>query len=398
MVSQVAELGKIYQRVNDHSTRLAKAREFSQDLVIRQEILQEKIRELVDLNLGETEWDELQVEQRQLANANYILQELDFANNLLSGEQSSLTELIISLNGRLNKIGEFIPNYEQIVELINGVEAGIDELDHELQHLANKIEQNPERLAVVDERIGEIYALSRKYRIPPEEITERLAQWQLELANLTASADLDSLAQELQQAKADYLYLANEISLVRAQAAKLLSDKVTALLHKLAIQGKFKVALEKTENFTSYGLDNIQYQICFNQGMALQPLNKVASGGELSRVALALYVTLSVNNPPELIVFDEVDVGISGGVAEVVGSLLNELGKNKQVICITHQPQTACCGDYHLHVSKSVVGGVSAAQMVYITANDRVNEIARMLGGLVITETTLTHAREMLRL
>ena len=133
-----------------------------------------------------------------------------------------------------------------------------------------------------------------------------------------------------------------------------------------------------------------------SKGMPLQPLNKVASGGELSRVALALYVILSINNPPEVIVFDEIDVGIGGGVAEVVGTLLAELGKSKQVICITHQPQTACCGNYHLRVSKEALKQSSFSRVEYISDESRVGEIARMLGGLNITETTLQHAREML--
>lgn len=394
--ADVISLNGHYQRVNELQALLTQAREFSQDLVLKQEILHEKITELADIALGENEWEALQIEQRQLANANYILQELDFVNNVLGGEQNSLADLAGTLNHRLSKISEFIPNYSQIATLSDGLEASINELEHELQSLAQKIEQDPERLEIVDARINEIYTLARKYRILPEEIPTRLASWQNELQNLAASADLEQLAANLELAKADYVTLATQISHQRNKFAQILSAKVSELLHQLAISGEFKIAVVTGSVFNSYGMDTIQYQVCFNQGMALQALNKVASGGELSRVALALYVTLSINNPPELIVFDEVDVGVGGGVAEVVGKLLRQLGQSKQVICITHQPQAACCGDRHILVQKHTGQGQTQAKIEYIDDSARVGEIARMLGGINITSTTTSHAQEML--
>lgn len=394
----VVELGDKYRLVNSLQNKLDAAEEFSQDLVLKQQILGEKIEDLANLNLQAGEWDELQVQQKNLASASLVLQELDFTLNLVSGEQSSLADLAATINSRLTKISEFLPNYAQVTQLANSIEAEIGELDHELQLAAHKVEQDPEQLAQVDARIDEIYTLARKYRMQPEEILSRLEAWRTELATLVQDTDLELIARELACAKANYLSLAQQISLQRHKVAAELSTKVTKLLHKLAISGEFKVALQASEQWTVVGVDNIQYQVCFNQGMTLQSLTKVASGGELSRVALALYVTLSINNPPEVIVFDEIDVGIGGGVAEVVGTLLKELGVAKQVICITHQPQTACCGDLHLQVSKQTVAGHTQSQINYIQDAKRVNEIARMLGGLSITETTLNHAREMLKM
>lgn len=394
----VADLSDKYRLVNALQNKLDAAEEFSQDLVLKQQILSEKIEDLANLNLQASEWDELQIQQKNLASASLVLQELDFALNLVSGEQGSLADLAATINSRLTKISEFLPNYAQVTQLANSIEAEIGELDHELQLAAHKVEQDPEQLAQVDLRIDEIYTLARKYRIQPEEILPRLELWRTELATLVQDTDLESIARELASAKVEYLNLAQQISVKRHKVAAELSLKVTKLLHKLAISGEFKVALQVSEQWTVVGIDNIQYQVCFNQGMLLQSLTKVASGGELSRVALALYVTLSINNPPEVIVFDEIDVGIGGGVAEVVGTLLKELGVAKQVICITHQPQTACCGDLHLQVSKQTVAGHTQSQINYINADTRVNEIARMLGGLNITETTLNHAREMLKI
>jgi DNA repair protein RecN (Recombination protein N) len=300
------------------------------------------------------------------------------------------------MSNKLVKISEYLPNADQVIRLTESIEAEISELEHELNLVANKIEVNPEQLAIVDGRIDEIYSLARKYRIMPEEILPQLARWQQELSKLVQDTDLAALALELKQAEDDYLATAEQVSQKRKAAAVVLSTKVTGLLHSLAISGEFKVQLSPNENWTANGIDNIQYLVCFNQGMTLQPLNKVASGGELSRVALALYVTLSINNPPELIVFDEIDVGIGGGVAEVVGTLLRQLGQSKQVICITHQPQAACCGDQHILVQKQSTQGQTQAKIEYISEAERIGEIARMLGGINITTTTISHAQEML--
>ncbi|TXI91600.1 MAG: DNA repair protein RecN [Neisseriales bacterium] len=396
VTDKVTNLGKVFSDINNVKNKIEKARQFSQDILIRQEILTEKLNDLKELDLAESEWDELQIRQKQLANAGFLLQELDFAVNLVSGEQNSIADILGTLDNRLAKINDYLPNSQQITQLISSMESEVAELEHELQLVANKIEQDPEQLAIVDARIDEIYSLARKYRIRPEEIQEYQQIWQQDLDNLSAESDLDKLLQELELKTANYMQLAAEISESRIKTANKLGKEVSQLLNKLAINGEFKVNLTKLELMSSFGLDDIQYQVCFNKGMPLQPLNKVASGGELSRVALALYVILSINNPPEVIVFDEIDVGIGGGVVEVVGTLLAELGKSKQVICITHQPQTACCGNYHLRVSKEAAKKTSFSRIEYVSDESRIAEIARMLGGLNITETTLEHAKEML--
>lgn len=394
---QIAELGNKYKLANNLQQKLNQAREFSQDLLLKQEILTEKINDLSQLSLHDGEWNNLQVQQKQLANAEFTLQELDLALNLLNSEQTSIAGLIASLNSRIHKISEYIPNYSGVTQILDSIDAEIGELGHELQTTANKIEQNPQLLSQVDNRVDEIYSLARKYRILPEEMPQYLLNWQKELANLIIDTDLEALNAELEATRKEYLFLAQQISEKRKDAAIRLNQKVNNLIQQLSIDGEFKIHVSTNDSWSSFGIDNIQYQVRFNQGMALQPLNKVASGGELSRVALALYVTLSINNPPELIVFDEIDVGIGGGVAEVVGTLLKELGISKQVLCITHQPQTACCGDFHIQVSKSVLDGKSQSQIKYIDKSLRVHEIARMLGGLNITNTTLEHAKEMLQ-
>lgn len=394
---QVEQLADKYRAVVTLQDKLIAAREFSQDLVLKQEILTEKIHDLSELALADNEWEDLQLEQKQLANAGLILQELDHSLNYLGNDQNSVRDLMGAISNKLEKIGEYLPNYKQIAQLTESVEAELAELEHELQTCANMIEQDPEQLAIIDARIDEIYTKARKYRIRPEDILAQLSTWQDELATLNADTDLEKLERELQVLSDEYWTIARIISATRQATAQQLSQRVTELLQKLAITGEFKIDVSAINTMTPSGIDALQYLIRFNRGMQLQPLNKVASGGELSRVALALYVTLSINNPPEVIIFDEIDVGIGGGIAEVVGTLLKELGVSKQVICITHQPQTACCGNHHLIVHKFTENDITKSSIDYIDANERVNEVARMLGGLQITETTLQHAREMLR-
>ena len=224
--------------------------------------------------------------------------------------------------------------------------------------------------------------------------------WQQELQEIVAKTDIDALQHELDNVKTEYFTIANSVSVAREDVAKKLSAEITVMLNQLSIRGEFRVMLNKLGAglLSGYGLENVEYQICFNRGMEFQALAKAASGGELSRTALALYLILSIHNPPEVIIFDEIDVGIGGKVATVVGQMLYDLGKVKQIICITHQPQTASFGNKHLVVSKEDLKDSNATLTVVqqVSEQSRVNEIARMLGGIEITEATLEHAREML--
>ncbi|MEN9946560.1 MAG: repair protein RecN, partial [Pseudomonadota bacterium] len=370
---QVEQLGEKFRHLNQLKNKLNTAQQLSQDLVLKQEILQEKINNVINLNLGQTEWEDLIQEQKQLANANFTLQELDFALNILNGENNSLTELAGLISHRLNKISDYLPNFTQISQLTSSLEADISELEHELNLVSQRIEPNPQRLAIIDQRIDEIYSIGRKYRIRPEDILSTLNEWQLNLQQLNQDLDIEILQQQLMQAEQEYLHLAQIISSQRHHSAQILTQKVMELLPQLAIRGQFKVEVTTNHSsLTSNGIDAVYYLVSFNQGMGLQAMHKVASGGELSRVALALYVILSVNNPPELIVFDEIDVGIGGGVAEIVGNLLKQLGQAKQVLCITHQPQTACCGDYHLLVEKHHTDDYTMAEISYLNSDQRV--------------------------
>lgn len=394
---QTQQLANVYRQLSVIEQKLHTARSESRELELRRQVLVVSVDELRALGLKAGEWEELEAKHKQLANAGEVLSELDYALNLLQSQDSSVIENIGKLQLRLSKIADQFSKGEELVSLINSIEIELQELIHAITLSATKIEQDPQSLNDIELRINQVFDLARKYRVLPEQIADTLAKWQQELDSLNHDSNIEMLETELVQVKAEYMLIAKNISTRRNKSAQELSVKVTELLHKLAISGEFKVELIPQSSLSSYGMENIEYQVGFNKGMAMQSLVKAASGGELSRAALALYLLLSIHNPPEVIIFDEIDVGIGGKVAAIVGEMLSKLGEVKQVICITHQPQTAVYGDKHLIVSKHHQNEISKAQINYVEKDKRVDEIARMLGGVEVTKTTLTHATEMLQ-
>ncbi|MGL5987312.1 MAG: DNA repair protein RecN, partial [Burkholderiales bacterium] len=240
------------------------------------------------------------------------------------------------------------------------------------------------------------YSAARKYRVMPESLAELLQQKQQRLLQLGAGGNSGDLLAQEQSAENHYLLLARQLSAARQRAAQELSQKISQEMHALAMSsGRFVVQLN-TADPSHNGLEQVEFLVSANQGMEPRPLHKVASGGELSRISLALQVTVSQVASVPVLVFDEVDVGIGGGVAEVVGKMLRRLGEYYQVLCVTHLPQVASRGNQHWRVAKQEQGGQTRSRIEQLDMPQRVEEIARMLGGLDITETTRKHAAEML--
>jgi DNA repair protein RecN (Recombination protein N) len=394
--NKVQHLSVLYKKIREVEQKLHSALSKRDELEVQQQILHDRIRELTNLNLKAGEWEELEACHKQLINAGTVLQELEYIGNVLHNQDNSILDNLAKLHSRLVKLTDFGVNIEELNALLNSVEIELQELAHSLTLITRNIEQDPHSLEDVEARMNQIFDLSRKYRIAPAQILQSLAVWQQELAELDQNVNLEALEQELTDSKSEYKKIAAEVTRIRQTASAELAHKVTKLLHKLAISGEFNIHLRPLSEPANHGLENVEYQVCFNKGMILQPLTKAASGGELSRTALALYLLLSIHNPPEVIIFDEIDVGIGGKVAAIVGQMLYELGKVKQVICITHQPQTASYGNHHLVVTKSDLSNSTVTHIEYVEDLARVREIARMLGGMQITEATLNHAREML--
>jgi DNA repair protein RecN (Recombination protein N) len=266
-----------------------------------------------------------------------------------------------------------------------------------LRRYQDKLELDPARLAELDARIDAVLQMARKHRVPAEELPDLLATLRARLAELTLRGDPAALAARERETAQAYQTLAKQLSTARRQAAKKLSAAVTQGMQELAMAGgRFDITLEALTDGAAYGLENIVFQVAANAGQPPRPLAKVASGGELSRIGLALQVIASDANPADTLIFDEVDVGIGGRVAEIVGRMLRTLGKNRQVLCVTHLPQVAAQADWQWSIRKEDRQGATVSSVEMLDREARIGEIARMLSGEKITDTTRRHAAEML--
>jgi DNA repair protein RecN (Recombination protein N) len=273
------------------------------------------------------------------------------------------------------------------------------EASHALRHYLDGIGLDPARLDEIEQRLSLIHDLSRKHHCKGRELPQLLTTLEAELESLeSAGADLEALEQEVETLRSSYLELANTLDRERRNAAKKLQQEVTEGIQGLGMPGGiFEVGIETLdeERAAAHGLNQIEFQVSANPGHPVKPLTKVASGGELSRISLAIQVATAGCSGVPILIFDEVDVGIGGGVAEIVGQLLHRLGEHRQVLCVTHLPQVAAQGHNHLQIAKSEQQGEIRTDISTLHEDDRIQEIARMLGGLKITEQTLAHAREM---
>ncbi|HNI84815.1 MAG TPA: DNA repair protein RecN, partial [Ottowia sp.] len=257
----------------------------------------------------------------------------------------------------------------------------------------------PEQLLALDQRLGQWLGLARRFRRPPQELHTVLAQWRAELAQLDAAADLAQLQARADAAQQTYRQSADAVSRQRRQTAPQLAAAVTEAMQLLGMAGgRFEVQLQALAEPAPHGLENVAFLVAAHAGSAPRAIERVASGGELSRLALAIAVTTSQLGTAGTLVFDEVDAGVGGAVAATVGRLLQRLGRDRQVLCVTHLPQVAACADAHLQVSKQTGDGLPTSQVAPLVGEARTREIARMLGGEQLSDTTLAHAREMLAL
>jgi DNA repair protein RecN (Recombination protein N) len=285
----------------------------------------------------------------------------------------------------------------EILQFIDSAQAELQEAVYALRDYQQRLETDPQCLHELEQRIREVMDASRKYRVAPEQLGEVLQGINSRLAELGSTADLAELQQQEQSAQQRYLATAGKLSVARQQAADKLSVEISETMQLLAMEGgRFAVVLQPLTEGAASGLESIDFQVAANPGTPLRSLAKVASGGELSRISLAIQVATSQLASVPTLIFDEVDSGIGGRVAEIVGRLLKQLGKSYQVLCVTHLPQVAAAADQQWQVSKMVTDEVTLSHITPLGGDGRVEEIARMLGGIKITETTRKHAVEML--
>jgi DNA repair protein RecN (Recombination protein N) len=403
---QVSNQFKVWHQLNQQRLEVEKnASQYADELAD----LRDQVRELSALSIAENDWDEMQQEHLRLSNGAGLITGGEACRELLSEGELSAIRLISQVQHKLENLREYDATLTEATEILDSVMIQLEETDRFLNRYLQRADLDPARLAQLESKIQNIHNISRKYRVQPEELDQLLAKSQLRMAELALFANDGVFAKQEAEALSLYMQLAKKLSEGRQLAATKLSQQITAEMQRLSLSGgKFEVALTPQAP-SSVGLEQVEFLVSGHAGVVARPLNKVASGGELSRISLAIrVVTAQKENIPTMI-FDEVDVGIGGGVAEVVGQLLKQLGEpqsgatvganqsiGRQVLVITHLPQVAALGTHHLRVSKALVNGQTLSSISTLNADERVQELARMLGGVEITQTTLQHAKEML--
>lgn len=359
--------------------------------------LEYQIGELDKLAFSEDEWRDLGAEQTRLAHAASLVEAAEFAQHLLSEDDSAALADVTAVHSRLSALVDYDPGLREVLDTLDSAQIQLQETVYGLRHYQERLEVDPQRLSEVNERLDAIHSAARKYRTTPERLPELLDSSRKRLEELATSLDAGALQRREGEAKEACLKIAAELSATRSKAAQKLSRKVTEAMQRLAMQGGvFKVVLSANDECASYGMEQIEFQVAGHAGSPLRPLSKAASGGELSRIALAIEtVTTEVAQVPTLI-FDEVDAGIGGGVAEIVGRMLKTLGERHQVMCVTHLPQVAANAAQQWRVSKQMSDGRAGSTVELLSARERIEEIARMLGGVKITDLTRKHAAELL--
>ncbi len=354
-------------------------------------------RELEALDFALDGWQQLLAEHGRLAHAAGLIEGCAYALEALSeGENCTLSGLNAVI-GRLNQLVDYDAGLRAILDVLEPAQIQVQEAVYALRHYQQKLDLDPARLRETEQRLDAVHSAARKYRVQPEDLPGLLAQTRQRLDELSATGDPEALRRLEEQAHEACLALAKELSAARRKAGKRLSEQVTAAMQTLAMAGgSFEVAFEPLAEISSHGAEQVEFRVAAHANMPLQPLARVASGGELSRLSLAVQTATSRVAEVPTLIFDEVDAGIGGGVAEVVGNMLKELGRRRQVLCVTHLPQVAACADRQWQVSKAANASGVSSRVRVLDQDERVQEIARMLGGLKITETTRKHAAEML--
>ncbi|HEX5801769.1 MAG TPA: DNA repair protein RecN [Azospira sp.] len=401
--ASVQEVGRAWRQWREAQSLLDAATDGAEALLREREELAWQVQEIEGLGDGEpfsaAGWEMLNAEHRRLGHAAGLIEGVQFALAQLADGDAAAESQVDSVASRLDGLAAYDPALAEVAQLVQSAQTELAEAVSALRRYADRAELDPGRLAETERRIEAVLACARKLRLAPEALPERLAEARARLAELGEASDMAALAARVGAARQEYERLAGKLSAARGKAAAKLSAEVSRIMQQLALAGgRFEATLLPVAGGAAYGLEQVEFRVAGLAGGEARPLAKVASGGELSRISLAIQVVTSRAASVPTLIFDEVDVGIGGGVAEVVGRLLAELGRDRQVLCVTHLPQVAARAAWQWQVAKEKdrAGSKVTSRVTPLDAGGRVEEIARMLGGVEITAITRQHAREML--
>ena len=373
------------------------ARNQADTLALERERLQWQFDELSALGLHTGEWEEISHSHDLLAHAAELMQAAEAVGEIVDGDDG-LQSQVYRCQQWLQPLLKVAPQFADSLALLDSIEAELSEVSANMRTAVAHVEMDENLLAQQEERLQTLMSTARKYRIEPAELPGKQQEIEHALAELAAAADLDALAANTAKAEAAYHTAAAALSAKRSSAAQRLAAETAAHMQELAMRGaQFHIQLSPAAP-SVHGTEQVQYQVAANKGSPLRAMSKVASGGELARISLALQMVTSQYTAVPMLIFDEVDSGIGGAVAEVVGKALRALGQERQVLAITHLPQVAACGEQHWQVQKSSTENSTVSRISVLAEAARIDEIARMLGGETITTTTREHARELLAL
>ena len=392
-----AQLAGAWHQWRAAQKELSDARGAQEGLLRERERLLWQIGELDKLSPGKAEWDDLNKQHTRLSNAQTLRDATHAALDALVEAESNATGLLGRAVNVLQGSAQFEPQFSAVADVLSAALAQAEDAVHTLNGYARHAQLEPQLLNELDERMALWISLSRRYKRQPAELAELAASWKEELQKLNHAADIAGLERVEQLAKAAYLNEAKIVSRLRLKSAPALSSDVSKAMQGLGMQGgKFEVAISRLEHPAQHGVEQVEFLVAGHSGSTPRAIGKVASGGELSRIALAIAVTTSQLGEAQTLIFDEVDSGVGGAVAETVGRLMKQLGTDRQVMAVTHLPQVAACSDHHLVVAKQTEKGKTFSTVEAVTGQARIAEIARMLGGEKLSNATVAHAREML--
>ncbi|PKF62185.1 DNA repair protein RecN [Psychromonas sp. psych-6C06] len=390
-----------YQGWHFLNKQLKQQQASQQEKQARKQLLEYQIQELDEFALGEDEYEKIEREHKRLANSGALLESCQISLNQVSdGEEFDALSLLRSSVVALEKQVENDKNLENIITSLQEAVIQIEDASYELRHFSENLELDPEQFLQLEARMSDALSLARKHQVQPELLFSHHQKLSKEFKQLNSGEQqIEQLSEDLLKAEENYYLHAKKLSQSRKRYAKELSQKITKSIQQLNMQdGVFHIALSESSqrSLSPLGTDNIEFQVKTNAGQTLQNLGKVASGGELSRIGLAMQVIISQRVATPTLIFDEVDVGISGATAAVVGKLLRSLGESTQIFCVTHLPQVAGNGHQQMYVTKQSNGKNTNTTMISLSENDRLKELARLLGGDNITSHTLANAKELL--